>query len=47
LPWSMLLFSQAKVKDTVTRRASINYNQRESRFFQTRNSATYPYCWCT
>jgi hypothetical protein len=23
----MLLFSQAKVKDTVTRRASINYNQ--------------------
>ena len=26
--WSMLLFSQAKVKDTVTRRASIGYNQR-------------------
>ena len=26
--WSMLLFSQAKVKDTVTRRASIGYNQK-------------------
>ncbi|MFV8363712.1 PKD domain-containing protein [Flavobacterium sp. ZT3P35] len=26
--WSTLLFSQAKVKDTVTRRASINYNQK-------------------
>ncbi|MFV8332108.1 PKD domain-containing protein [Flavobacterium sp. GSP14] len=26
--WSMLLFSQAKVKDTVTRRAFIGYNQK-------------------
>ena len=26
--WSTVLFSQAKVKDTVTRRASINYNQK-------------------
>jgi hypothetical protein len=40
--WSMLLFSQAKVKDTVTRRASINYNQKGISFLSNQNPPLIP-----